>query len=129
MGFGSGFSFIWSNKMKQLKVALEKAGLKQQGMKQGEKRYKVLHLPSAQFISYLGYPSSRLKKNKKLPVLAIFKNKASAGHARDFITGWNKKLKYQCFGFVSPIPDTQKHIIMFEIVEVDEYENTQTPNL
>jgi hypothetical protein len=112
--------------MKQLKAALEKAGFKKQAMKQGEKRYKVFHLPSAQFLSYLGYPDS--KKKKKAPVVAIFKSKAAAGHARDSVTGWNTKEKYSCFGFVDKIPKTQLHIDLFDIIEVDEYENTQNHN-
>lgn len=113
--------------MKQLKAALEKAGFKKQAMKQGEKRYKVFHIPSAQFISYLGYPYAK-KKKKKAPVVAIFKSKAAAGHARDSVTGWNTKEKYTCFGFVNPLPKTQLHVDLFDIVEVGENENTQNSN-
>lgn len=132
--------------MKQMKKALIAAGLSEtpKEKKPGEDtRWAVFHIPSAQYLMR----SSR-KKGVFRTEIALFKNKASAGHGRDVGSNFHNTLsgiakrrnrpyvwsyRYDGYGsreffFKVPIPESQCKKVCFEFIEVKDVNEFQKDN-
>ena len=102
--------------MKQMRRAFKKAGFVESPIKKKRNQYKILHLPSAQYVEKVRH-TSRGNKYTEL----IVHGKSMAGHIRDLIIQCNGNVYSGCpYVLRMLVSPAQLHRACFEFELVEE---------